>query len=214
MKTLKTILVAIVGLLFITGCSKEETIKQQDPQSSNIMYTLEPQAEDALFKAIKVDQFLGNPTPVTITPTFGYTAGLYQPNHRDPIMLTWLGDTNNATGYGTAELYISNPAYTMHLLMESECITAQDNKVMYGAIVTEVLELSGNAPSITEMWRLYFQVEDNSHVRSREDKISNKWIFASPRSQSLCNIYPPNHSIWSSNGTNDVVAPGYVQVTD
>jgi hypothetical protein len=80
-----------------------------------------------------------------------------------------------------------------------------------------VRSLTGNAPSIGVGWRFYFKVVDNGTGGVPggiipNDQISNKTIFASPMSPSLCNAYLPNNQMWSSQGNTDVLAPGFVVV--
>ncbi len=91
--------------------------------------------------------------------------------------------------------------------METECVTVNSNEAVYGGTITQVKTLSGDAPNIQVGWRFYFKVID-----SRVDQKSNTTIFASPRSLSLCNEYPPNHPIWSSQGYEEVFSPGFVIV--
>ena len=208
------ILPIALGLMLLTACSKEESVTPIEPQMLDSVFVID-QNGGFDFEPMNVENSIQE---VTTTDKesgtrFGFSEGLYQPSFRDPVILSWSGSTDSNGNYGVAELEIRKPSYTLHVKMQTACVVVDGNKAVYSGLITEVLEISGNAPVITENWRLYFQVTDNSSIRSIENKISNKWIFASPRSVSLCNVYPPSHRIWSTQGQADVVSPGYVDVT-
>ena len=209
------ILLMTAGLILLTGCSKDESFEPIEEQTNDLVYVLEQHGNTSTFRTITPEG--ANLTLITDKDGFGETFGLYSPYTRDQRLLSWSGFTDETGTYGTAEYYFSLPEYTLHFVMQAECIVVEGNKAMYGGIITEVIERSWNAPEITENWRFYFKVIDNeqrqfsSHIY---DQISNTMIFASPRSMSLCNIYPPGHRIWSSEGYQDVHEPGFVEVSD
>lgn len=212
-------LTIIAGFVLLTGCSKDESFEQIDEQSNDVVYVFNQNLDQAEFSNVTIDNLMESSS--IRSPGYGeyfaHSSGLYKPLFKDPIILSWFANLDDTGTHGTAELQITKPSFTMHFAMETECIIVDDNKVVYGALITEVIELSGNTPPITEMWRLYFQVTDNYQYGSGGvdcDEISNNWIFASPRSASLCSVYPPNHIIWSCDGHTDVLSPGFVKVTD
>ncbi len=97
--------------------------------------------------------------------------------------------------------------------METECVRIDGDEAVYGGIITEVIERSGNAPRIDVNWRFYFKVIDTESSRSEiYDKISNNRVLASPRSISLCNI-PVTDPFWSTQGYEEVRNRGYVEVS-
>jgi hypothetical protein len=204
------------GLFLLTACSKDESFEQIDGQSNDLIYVLEQNNEQGTFTTMEIDNFQGgvNSTRTTDHGDLGYTSGLYEPMFQDPVILSWSANKDETGTYGNAELQISRPNYNIHILMETECISLDGDTAMYGAIITEVLDLSGATPPLTANWRFYFQVKDNAPENGiRGDQISSTSIFASPRSPSLCNVYPPNHLIWSANGSQDVMSPGFVEVS-
>ncbi len=201
------------GLILLTGCSKEESFETTPEQINDLVYVLEQNGNTSNFKTITLEG--ANLTLTTEDDGYGETYGLYAPNTRDQRLLSWSGFTDETGTYGTAEYHFSLPAYTLHFVMQAECIVVEGNKAMYGGIITEVIERSGNAPEIAENWRFYFKVIDNEQgSRHIYDQISNTMIFASPMSPSLCNAYPPGHRIWSSEGYQDVREPGFVEVSE
>lgn len=205
------------GLFLLSACSKDESFETIDEQSNDVIYVLDQNQEQGTFTTMAVDNYQGgvNFTKTTGNSDFGHTSGLFQPMYRDPVVLSWSGNRDDTGTYGNAELLISRTNYNIHILMEAECITVDGDTAMYGAIITEVIELSGDAPPLTANSRFYFRVKDNQQGGSAGfDQISNTLIFASPRSQSLCNVYPPDHRIWSSNGYENVMSPGFVEVSN
>jgi hypothetical protein len=205
------------GFILLTGCSIDESIEPIDEQSSDAIYLLDNSTEQNSFSILEIDNVSGelNYTSKPNPNTFACTSGLYDPMMRDVEVLSWNGIQDDTGCFGSATLEIRKPSYTIYARMETECITVVGNKAMFGATITEVLEISGNTPPITAMWRFYFQVTDADHVISNDyDQISNIWIFASPRSASLCSVYAPNHRIWSSKGHANVLPPGFVEVSN
>jgi len=214
---MKNLIIPIaLGIFLFTSCSKDESLEQTEDQTSNLIHVLEQNLEQDSFRTIEIDNFTGgiNYTATTRDNDFAHCSGLYMPGNRDATILSWSGNRDNTGTYGYAELQITKPSYSLHIVMETECITLDGNKAVYGAIITDVIELRGNAPQIGELWRFYFQVTDNKLGFSTvADQISSTMLFASPRSHSLCATYPPNHDIWSSNGRENVLDPGFVEVS-
>ncbi|MBT8276789.1 MAG: hypothetical protein KJO39_11635 [Bacteroidia bacterium] len=217
---MKNLFLAILsGLILLTACSKDESFEPIDEQSNEVVYVFDQNMDVADFSNVTIDkiQEISNNRGPGYNEGFAHSSGFYKPQCKDPMILSWFANLDDTGCHGTAELQIIRPNFTMHLAMETECINAEGNKAVYGAIITEVIEISGNIPPITEMWRLYFEVTDNYQMGSGgfdHDQISNRLILASPRSVSLCNVYPPNHPMWSSEGHSDVMSPGFVKVTD
>jgi len=210
-------LTTVAALFLLTACSKDESFEPLEKQMNEKVYVLDQNKEQAEIRAMNVNNSQGgiNFTKTTDNRNYGFTSGLYQPLFMDPVILSWSGSQDETGTFGTAELLISRANFTIHVVMEAECITVKGDTAMYGAIITNVIEVSGDAPPLTANWRYYFQVKDNlqgSGIGS--DQISNISIFASPRTTSLCNVYPPKHSIWYENGHSDVLNPGFVEVSN
>jgi hypothetical protein len=133
------------------------------------------------------------------------------------MTITWSGTQTSNGVSGGAEIIQATPNFSFHFGMETECVTVDGKEAVYGGIITQVRSLSGNAPNIGVGWRFYFKVIDNGTGGVPGgiipyDQISNKTIFASPMSPSLCNAYLPNNQMWSSRGYTDVIEPGFVAV--
>jgi hypothetical protein len=206
-----------IGSFLLTACSKDESFEPIDEQTNDVIYVLEQNQELGTFSTVAIDDFSSGTNFIATTDNseYGHTSGLYQPMYRDPVVLSWTGDLDESGSFGTAELLISRTNYSIHVIMQAECISVDGNMAMYGGIITEVLALSGDTPQLTANWRFYFQVKDNQQGGGVGfDQISNTLIFAAPRTPSLCNVYPPNHRIWSSNGNENVMSPGFVEVSN
>ena len=207
-----SILFIALGLILLTGCSKDESIEQLEEQTNNLVYVSKQYNGDSFWEAKKID-FKEN--RFAYPKTYGVTRGLYMPSSisKTSLLISWEG-SSNVNGYlGSAEIKMTTPSYSFHFIMETECVTVIDNVAMYGGLITEVVEVTGDPPPFGIYWRFYFQVTDNDTGGHHDiDKISSMRIFASPKSMSLCNVYPPNHPIWSSQGYDDVHEPGFVDV--
>ena len=210
-----SILLIALGLILLTGCSKDDSIEQINEQTTDVVYVSKQVNGNSSWETMEINTahnstFINNALD---TRGFGFTNGLYAPSNRNLLIITWNG-TKDESGYsGSAEIQMSTPSYSFHFIMETECVTVDGNTAMYGGLITEVVEISGNPP-FGMYWRFYFKVIDNANVvhSSGIDKISSMRIFASPMSPSLCNVYPPNHPIWSSHGYDEVHEPGFVVV--
>ena len=210
-----SLLLITLGLILLTGCSKDDFVEQFEEQTNDIVYVSKQFNGNSFWETMEID-VIDNTFTYYLTPDtngYGFTNGFYNPPNKNPLLIIWNG-TKDKSGYsGSAEIQMSTPGYSFHFIMETECVTVIDNVAMYGGPITQVVEVSGNPPPFGMYWRFYFKVIDNANGgQGGIDKISSMRIFASPKSMSLCNIYPPNHPIWSSQGYDEVHEPGFVVV--
>lgn len=207
-----SILLIALGLILLTGCSKDDSIELIEEQTTNSVYVLYQLNEIASWETIVLDEF--QRTVYIQHPITAHTDGYYRPTSRDGMSLTWSG-TQHRDGYrkGSAEFKQSTPNFILHFSMETECVTVEGNEAVYGGIITQVKATNGNSPNISAGWRFYFKVIDSGQGSTvTYDQIANITMFASPMSPSLCGFLP-NYHIWSSQGYSDVIDPGYVVVS-
>ena len=212
-----SILLVALGLILLTGCSKDDSVvqieEQIEEQKTNTVYVLNQINETATWETMVLDENQGRtdqPGPTTMT---AHTEGFYKSLSRDGMTITWTGSQNENGTIGIAEIKQTTPNFSIHFNLKTECVTVHGNQAVYGGRITQVREISGNGPQIGEGWYFYFKVIDNNHERSVPlDKIANRTIFASPMAPTLCNVYSPNNFIWSSQGYATVVTPGFVVV--
>ncbi len=213
-----TLLFAL-GLILLTGCTKDESYEQIEEQTIDSVYVLNQFEEAATWETILVDE-LQNTAARTYSINDGenvHTDGYYTPSSRDAMSLTWSGTQTRNGAFGSAEISQSTPDFSFHFVLETECVTVDGNQAVYGGTITQVRALSGNTPPIGIGWRFYFKVTDKVENRksgntSRYDRISNTTMFSSPMSPSLCNVYLPNDQMWSYQGDKNVISPGFVVV--
>ena len=204
-----TILFAL-GLILLTGCTKDESYEQIEEQTIDYVYVLNNSDGSFNQEAMQKDE-RQKPTAITYSTNDGvnaHTDGYYTPSSRDAMTITWSGSQNGYRTSGSTEIKQSTPNFSFHFVLETECVTVDGNQAVYGGTITQIRTLTGNAPPIGVGWRFYFKVTDSEHF----DQIANTTIFASPRSMSLCNVYLPNNQMWSSQGNTNVIAPGFVVV--
>ena len=206
-----TLLFAI-GLILLTGCTKDESYEQNEEQTIDTVYVLNQFDGSATWETMLIDEM-----QKSIAKTYSienkenaHTDGYYLPAARDAMTITWSGSQNGNAVRGNAEIQQSTPNYSFHFVLETECVMVDGNQAVYGGIITQVRVLSGDAPPIGIGWRFYFKVIDSESF----DQIANTTMFASPRSPSLCNVYLPDNRRWSSQGYTNIVAPGFVVVSN
>ena len=215
-----TLLFAL-GLILLTGCTKDESYEQIEEQTIDSVYVLNQFDGSSAWKTMLIDE-MQKPTARTYSTDDGaiaHTDGYYVPTSRDAMTITWSGTQNENGARGTAELRQSTPSFSLHFVLETECVMVDGNQAVYGGKIIQVRTLTGSTPPIGVGWRFYFKVTDTVEdlrlgKAARYDQISNTTIFASPRSPSLCNVYLPNSHMWSSQGFTQVVSPGFVVVSN
>lgn len=213
-----SILLIALGSLILTSCSKDESFEQTEEQTLDSIYISKQNNGSTNWERTPMNA-LHTGTDFTYTAydnnEIGETNGVFVSTSRDANTITWTGFQDETGAYGNAEVLISSPSYTLRLQMITECVTVKGKEAVYGGIITQVTESSGNPPPFNVNWRFYFNVVDSGQNRGVSyDQISHTRIFASPRSQSLCNVYLPGDRIWSSQGYENVHQPGFVEVTN
>ncbi len=206
------ILTIALGLFLLTACSKEESLEQRELQTTDSVYVLNQFNEASYWDTMVLNESRSSDEYNSIQRV-SITKGHYSPTTRDAMTIEWTGTQTELGSTGRAVIKQSTPNFSFHFNLETECVRVDGNKAVYGGVITQVRELSGDAPDIGEGFRIYFNVIDsNSGGSIYYDQIANKTIFASPSSPSLCNAYLPNDNIWSSQGFSDVLQPGFVKV--
>jgi len=205
------ILPIALAAILLTACSKEESVEQFEEQNIDSVYVLNQFNETSYWDTIVLDE--SQRSSSNSNDIIAHTEGYYLPASRNEMTITWSGDQTENSARGSAEIIQITPNFSFHFILDTECVMAEGDEAVYGGTITQVRELSGNAPDIGVGWRFYFKVEDSGHAEvGNYDQIANKTIFASPRSISLCGVYLPTNEIWSLQGYSDVVSPGFVEV--
>ncbi len=201
-----TLLIAL-GFILITSCSKDESLEQTDLQTIDSAYVLNQFNEASYWDTMVLEEHQRSID--YLNSNNAHTDGYYQPSSRDGMTVTWSGTQNHNRARGRADIKQTSPNINFHFVLETECVMVNGNQAVYGGTITQVKKLSGDVPNLDIGWRVYFKVIDSG---LQNDQISNTAIFTSPRSPSLCNVYLPDHMIWSSQGFTEVNSPGFVVV--
>jgi|TARA_R110002110_G_scaffold175760_5_gene379484 hypothetical protein len=204
-----TLLFAL-GLILVSGCTKDESYKQIEEQTINSVYVLNQLEGAFTWETMLIDE-LQDSTKRTYSIIDGenaHTDGYYVPSSRDAMTITWSGTQTTNGARGSAEIRQTTPNFSLLFVLETECVTVDGNQAVYGGTITEIKALTGNAPPIGMGWRFYFKVIDSQ----RMDQIANCTMFASPMSPSLCNAFLPTNLTWSTQGYSEVLSPGFVEV--
>ena len=210
-----TLLFAI-GLILLTGCSKDETFEQVEEQTiDTTVLVLEKVDGKYIWEAMPINE-LQKGTALKydkVDGTSAHTNGYYESTNRDNTIISWSGTQTYGGVRGSAEVKMTAPDYSFQFAMETECVTVNGNEAVYGGVITEIRGLSGKPPVFDLGWRFYFKVVDFQRGGHQFDKIANMMIFASPMSPSICGSSGPSNHIWASQGYSEVQRPGFVEVS-
>lgn len=207
------ILTTALGIILLTGCSRDDSIEQIEEQTTNSSYVLYQLNEIASWETIVLDEF--QRTANFQHPITAHTDGYYMPSSKNAMTITWSGTQyRDGSRKGRAELRQISPDINFHFILDTECIIVEANEAVYGGTIIQVKSLYGSLPCIDLGWRFYFKVIDSKQSGNNSyDQIANMTMFASPMSPSLCGIYPPSNKIWSLKGYTEVIEPGFVVVS-
>lgn len=138
----KLILLMSFGLLILTGCSKEESTDQIEEQSVNSIYTLATSNGESSWESVAFDESLsvsesGNTNRSRGIRAIGRFGGFGLPT-------TFTGIQNNSGARGRALVQLSGPGGSAARLFvrTSSVVSIGDNEVVYGGIITRVIENS------------------------------------------------------------------------
>ncbi len=206
-------LVVVISLIFITGCSKDESVEQIKLQKISSAYTLNQSNGKVIWDSILLDDMYLD--SINLGGVINNTKGFFQPNSANGMTIKWIGIQNENSTTGLADLKQSSPNINFHFVLETECVVVNTNEAVYGGTITQIKELSVNGPNIDIGWRFYFKVIDNGSCGNPPlDQISNTYIFSSPSAPSLCGDSITFDGIWDTNGYSEVFSPGFVLINN
>jgi hypothetical protein len=208
------VIIGFAFVLMLTGCSKDELYDPIAEETTNINYILDNKGDT--FDWITMTSESDNKTVTIPDPSIDLVIcrGVYQSGELPITNLTWNAFCDETGIYGTAEIRQTTPTYGFHFVMTTEGLVAEGNQAVHEGTITEVIKRWGDVPNFDVSWRFAFNVIDTQKQGYQEyDKISNTIMFATPRSPMLFTSYPPDDEIWSRMGYQDVMPPGFVEVS-
>ena len=206
-------LLIAIGLIILTGCSKEDAVVPIEEQGINSIYVLNQLDETITWQPIQMND--NQERSGTSWSSTAQTNGYYESNNGDGITITWDGSQDGNVMSGSAKVLQITSNFNFHFEMETACVTVEGNEAVYGGRISRVLDALGLNVSIQPGWYFYFKVIDFNMVESVPvDLIANNIVFASPNQPLLCNIYSPTDAFWSSAGYTTMISPSFAQVNN
>jgi len=211
------ILTIATGFTILTSCSVDQPIESIQTSNSETIYLVDQQGDVISWDILSTKEYqnISNNADSYSGALQVNTDGKYVPDSKYGMQISWTGTSNPQGIYGNAIIIKENSNSTVEIQLVTECIIADGNEVVYGGIINKMDGILDNMSDIGEGWRFYFKIIDSKQDDSlKYDLMSNHTIFASPMSQSLCNVYTPDHEVWSIKGYTDVKAPNFIEVSN
>ena len=207
----KTILLATIGLLLISGCSMEKDDTQTEKQNRDLVYVFNSNGENLVLEESSLDKILSNKSNTKVHTNRGNSAHTHGDYNDGSISLSWSGTENNGGMHGSAifELLIEDPFGFVSLTMETECVMVEGNEAIYGGTFTKVLNPAGPFMVGNIM---YFKVIDNGQGNNASPDQHAIGGLIVPPGGSVCNVLSVTDPFWERFGLLDVAKPGSVKV--
>ena len=204
----------VAGIALLTGCSKDETNEIIQNETNQEVLVVNQIDGTSQYEALPNDaQYLDfNAADNKAGSLEASTEGAFIPPYKNAMTITWDGVHNANAIYGQAEMKQESPNSNFIFSITTECVIAVGNEAVYGGVINKAKGVYDGFANVGEGWRVYFKVTDGDKAKGTVDQISNTILFAAPKTESLCNVYSPNDIIWTTLGTTDINAPGYVIV--
>lgn len=206
--------VSFLFVIILLGCSRDEFHDPIGNEQDHTYYIMDQENETynwTMISSTTDDNALTVPKPPINRLLL---KGSYISEEYLLTNINWnaLCDENGMCG--GAEIKQATSTYGFHIVMCPAAMIAEDNNAVFEGTITEVISKWGDVPNFDVNWRFCYNVIDNANGTGfQHDKISKTMIFASPRSPLMSSMYPPGHDIWSNGGFNDVIPPGFVEVS-
>ena len=205
----------VAGIALLTGCSKDEPIEIIQNESNQEVLVVNQLDGSSSYATVSNDAIFANfdySNEAKAGSLEASTEGALIPASKNDMIITWEGTHNANAIFGEAIMKQESPNSNFIFGMTTECVVTKGNEAVYGGIITKAKGVYEGFANLSEGWRVYFKVIDGDKAKGTVDQISNTILFASPKTGSLCNVYSPDDIIWTTLGTTDIEAPGYVVV--
>ena len=145
-----------LALLILVGCAKEETTTaalstadQQVEETSGSAYLFNFTGENPVLEIISEDELQSNSSSNATTRSNSVHAHGDFHGYGPEGEISFSGTQNNGGAHGSAEVQITfGPFGTAHVIMETvSLISDGEDKVVYGGVITEIIENTVNFPS-------------------------------------------------------------------
>jgi hypothetical protein len=217
----KIIFTLSIGLLLLTGCSKENVEPQIQQQSEERVYVLINNGEYSTWESNSLNDFqstYSNSSVVNKRVNNGNSAHTHGSFEGAPFTFNWSGTENNGGTHGSAIITQDFGPFIVTIIMETACVNVVGNEAVYGGLVTEV-ENSPFPPGAGPFAIgniVFFKVIDNGQGNNAP---ADQYVQTLVSTSSLLEcetLGQPDFSFWSLPffATNDIEEPGSVKVNN
>ena len=140
----KTILSISIGLLLLTGCSKDNVDPQIEQRTGDAVYVFNNSGVDSTWESFALDEFQSTNSNTGVTaPSANRGNSTHTHGSLDlgTLQMTWSGTENNGGTHGSAILTQQlAPGLEVSATMETDCVNAIGNEVVYTGRITESID--------------------------------------------------------------------------
>ncbi|HSG67918.1 MAG TPA: hypothetical protein VK994_04370 [Bacteroidales bacterium] len=216
-----SILMLLVALIAY-GCEKQELQptgndkKSEKVVSKGYLLNISDDITSLEMKDLVLQEFEINPEFSTLkNGNSAHTHGSWLSNNGSTYF-SWSGTENNGGPHGSAyvEFGANNPATSIKVNLETECVMVIENEAVYGGTVVSSENAPPFLPFFNPGWHMYFKVIDNGQGNNAPpDQFGSLIVFSAPE-QSNCGVLTPDNPFWSILPAIDILPPGSVKVNN
>jgi len=218
----KTILSISIGLLLLTGCSKDNVDPQIEQRTGDAVYVFNNSGVDSTWESFALDEFQNTNSNTGVTAPSanrGNSAHTHGSLDAGGFTFNWSGTENNGGTHGEASVTLSLGPSLVLVSLETACINVIGNEAVYGGAITEV-ENDPFPPGFPGPFSIgntmFFKVFDNGQGNNAPaDQFAN--TFVSTSNPEACDtLGQPDGEFWSGDAfpIADVLAPGSVKINN
>ena len=195
--------VMAIGLLVLTGCSKEESNEPTLNEVSDTAYVLRMDGSNPTWESVSVKDIKGN-SEAAIQRNNGNSAHMHGEftGFGGGISMNFSGTENNGGTHGSATMYQTLGApfnTTVEITMETECVMLDGNEGVYGGTITAVANSPFPPGGPFDIGNhIYFKVIDNGQGNNAASDQYNTGLVIFPSFASGCGAFTPSSAFWSS----------------
>lgn len=204
----KTVLFMSIGLLLVTGCSKEEFSNKMEESNAELNFVFKLDGNSSNWEEISPGEAPSNQNSLSIATTKANNGNSVHAHGSFPGVV-FSGTQNNGGAHGSATVNLDPFIFTL----ETECVMVEGNEAVYGGTI---IERDGPQPPPGAPFNvgdhIYFKIIDNGQGNNADPDQFNGIISFSEESQ--CGVWNPSKIRWQEFLDFDVEEPGSVKINN
>ena len=219
----KTILSISIGLLLLTGCSKENVDPQIEQRTGDTFYVFNNNGEDSTWEEIAVDEFQSTNSKTGVTApnaNRGNSTHTHGSLDLGDLQMTWSGTENDGGTHGSATLSQEfAPGLGVNVTMETSCVNSIGNEAVYVGRITDNDNATGFFAFLFAVGnKVSLKVIDNGEGNNAQaDQFAGLGISIGgpfgPEPQVCESLGQPDSEFWGQEPI-DIESPGSVKINN